>query len=196
MGQPHMSEKKDDFCALMQRVCGGSEDAAWELVEQYGEAIRRAVRRALNKKLRPKFDSMDFVQMVWSSFFRVRDKLKRFRRPEELAAFLVTMARNKVAMEIRRRLLTKKYDLSREHSLDEPRMRKCGEIAGRQPLPAEVAIAREQLGRMVRGQPKHYRQIIQLRLQGCTYQDIAGSLHLAESTVRRFLKKLFREMVP
>ena len=61
---------KHDFPSLMQQISMGSEDAAWELVERYGELIRRAVRRVLNKKLRSKFDSLDFVQLVWSSFFR------------------------------------------------------------------------------------------------------------------------------
>jgi hypothetical protein len=42
-----------EFATLMQRVREGSEDAAWELVQLYGEAIRRAVRRALNERLLP-----------------------------------------------------------------------------------------------------------------------------------------------
>ena len=106
-GYAPMEEWDDNFTSLIRRVREGSEDAAWELVDQYGEAIRRAVRRALNERLRSKFDSLDFVQIVWNSLFRVRDKLDRFDRPEELTAYLVTMARNKVGMEVRRRLMTR-----------------------------------------------------------------------------------------
>ena len=87
-----MMECDEDFCRLMGRVGEGSEDAAWELVARYGEQIHRTVRRVLNIKLRSKFDSLDFVQLVWKSFFQVRNKCDRFHRPEELAAFLVTMA--------------------------------------------------------------------------------------------------------
>jgi len=64
-----------------------------------------------------------------------------------------------------------------------------------QPAPIEVLIARETWNRMLEKRPEHYQQIIRMRLQGRTYQDIADSLQLAESTVRRFLKKLLRETV-
>lgn len=57
-------EDDDDFFYLIGRVREGSEDAAWQLVERYGGHIRRTVRRALDPRLRSKFDSLDFVQSV------------------------------------------------------------------------------------------------------------------------------------
>ncbi len=182
-----MAEYDDDFCNLMRRVSEGSEDAAWELVTQYGEGIRRAVRRVLNVKLRQKFDSLDFVQIVWKSFFRVRNKCDRFHRSEELAAYLVKMARNKVGMETRRRLATKKYNVRQEQSFDRLR---AEDLACRQPAPIDFAIAHEQWDQMLEGQPAHCRRIVQLRLQGHTCQDIGKAVHVDERTVRRFLKKL------
>ena len=119
----------------------GSEEAAWDLVSQYGEAIRRAVRRALNERMRSKFDSLDFVQIVWSSLFRVRDKLDRFECPEELTAYLVAMAQNKVGMEVRRRLMTQKYNVEHEESLDQRQDKGYSDVASRQPAPIDVAIA-------------------------------------------------------
>jgi RNA polymerase sigma factor (sigma-70 family) len=190
-----MRGQNDDFHTLMQQVREGSEDAAWELVSQYGESIRRAVRRALNERLRSKFDSLDFVQIVWNSLFRVRDKLDRFNRPEELAAYLVTMARNKVGMEVRRRLMTQKYNVGHEQSLDQLRARGGLDVPSRQPSPVDVVLAREQWDRLLKDQPAHYRQIIHLRLQGYTYQSIAEAVHLDECTVRRFLKKLLHTTV-
>ncbi len=191
-GLGSMAEQDDAFCILMRRLREGSEDAAWELVSQYGEPIRRAVRRALNERLRSKFDSLDFVQVVWNSFFRVRNTTDRFDRPEELAAYLVKMARNKVGMEVRRRLMTNKYDLRREQSLDQRQAEGYPDRSGHQPAPVNVAIAREQWDHMVEGQPARYRQIIHLRLQGFTYQAIANELGLDECTVRRFLKRLLK----
>lgn len=178
----------------MKQVSEGSEDAAWTVVEQYGELIRRAVRRVLNKRLRSKFDSLDFVQLVWSSFFRARNRLDRFERPEELAAFLMTIAQNKVALEMRRRLQYQKYNLKKEHSLNELSIIH-NDISDPKPLPIDIAMAREQWNRLLSGQPKHYRQIITLRLQGRTYKDVANMLEIDESTVRRFLKKLFVKKV-
>jgi RNA polymerase sigma factor (sigma-70 family) len=185
-----MEERDSDFHGLMRRVQEGSEDAAWELVNQYGASIQRAVRRALNVRLRSKFDSMDFVQVVWNSLFRARDKLDRFNHPEELAAYLVVMARNKVGMEVRRRLMTEKYNVGHEQSLDHLCAKGDSDIPSRQPSPVEVALARERWDRLLKDQPLRYRQIIQLRLQGYTYQTIAEVVDLDECTVRRFLKRL------
>jgi RNA polymerase sigma factor (sigma-70 family) len=185
-----MAERDNDFHSLVCRVREGSEDAAWELVDQYGDSIRRAVRRALNERMRSKFDSLDFVQVVWNSLFRARDKLDRFDRPEELAAYLVTMARNKVGMEVRRRLMTEKYNVHHEQSLDQLRARGGPDIPSRQASPVDIAVAREQWDRLLQDQPPHYRQIIHLRLQGHTYQSISEIVHLDECTVRRFLKRL------
>ena len=179
---------------LLHQVRNGSEDAAWELVHRHGEAIRRAVRRALNERARSIFDSMDFVQIVWKSFFRGRDKLDQFHRPEELAAFLVGMARNKVHMEMRHRLQCKKNDLRREEPLDQAAGESRTGLTDRQPAPIDVAIAHERWDRMLQGQPAHYRRIIQLRLQGHTHAEIAGMLHLDECTTRRFIKRLFGEI--
>jgi len=190
-----MCQKNREFCDLLRSVREGSEEAAWQLVEQYGEVIRRAVRRALSSKLRSKFDSLDFVQIVWSSFFRARDQLDRFQRPEELAAFLLAMTRNKVGMEVRRRLMTEKYNVNREQPLDMVNCDAHSTLAGNEPAPINVAIAREQWDRILAGLPPQYRQIIQLRLQGRTHQQIADQLHVAECTVRRVLKRLFRETV-
>jgi RNA polymerase sigma-70 factor (ECF subfamily) len=190
-----MPEQESDFSELLSRVRSGSEEAAWELVERYGEQIRRAVRRLLNQRLRSKFDSLDFVQLVWSSLFRARSRLDRFDRPEELAAFLVTMARNKVGMEVRRRLRTAKYNVNRERSIEEGKSGARMEIASRDPPPIEVAIARERWAGILEGQPERYRRIIELRLQGHTCQEIADSVQVAECTVRRYLKRLSRETV-
>src|SRR5947209_4816813 len=54
-----MSVDRDEFKNLMRRVQEGSEDAARELLDRYGEHILRVVRRKLSRQLRSKFDSVD-----------------------------------------------------------------------------------------------------------------------------------------
>lgn len=190
-----MPQQNQEFRELMDRIRGGSEEAAWELVERYGDRVQRAVRRSLNQRLRSKFDSLDFVQLVWSSFFRTKGQVNRFDRPEELAAFLITMARNKVGMEVRRRLSTEKYNINREISLEQRDARIPFGIPDREPAPVEIVIARERWDRIMENQPGRYRRIVELRLQGNTHQEIADEIGVAACTVRRFLKKLSREVL-
>src|SRR5256885_494267 len=82
------------FRALMQRAFEGSSEAAQELMAKYGAYIIRAVRKRLSHKLRPRFDSIDFVQDVWASFYRGEER--KFEGPEHLIAFLTRVAQNKV----------------------------------------------------------------------------------------------------
>ncbi len=188
-----MTNQEIDFRLLMDRVRSGCEDAARQLVEQYGESIRRAVRRALNVRLRSKFDALDFEQLVWCSFFRARDRLDRFDQPDDLVAFLVAIARNKVGLEARRHLQSRKYGVNREHRWIEDSLQEQAEVADAEPAAIEVAIAGEKLERMLSKQPPRLRKIIELRLQGKTHEEIARALHVSRSAVHRFLKKLSRE---
>ena len=178
----------------MRRVREGSEAAAWELVDRYGGHLRRAVRRVLNARLRSKFDSLDFVQLVWKSFFRLRESADRFQRPQHLVAFLASMARNKVGMEACRQLMTQQYDIRREVPLNRSLGEDGRELAGQEPGPVDVAIARERRERLLRDLPLHYRRMVELKLLGHTAAEIAAILGVDSQTVRRFFKRYFDEM--
>ena len=191
-----MAEDLQEFRELMERLQGGSEEAARELFERYGPHIIRVVRRRLDKKLRPKFDSADFLQSVWASFFAGRGKKPTFDRPEALVAFLVSLARNKVVDKFRQRVHTQKYNVARERSLESSTAGQARALAGRQPTPSQVAMANERWEQLLEGQPAHYRQILVLLRQGHTHQQIAAALGLNEKTVRRLLLKLAPEPVP
>ena len=190
-GDSHPVDNLKRFRDLMRRVCEGSEDAAWEVIEDQDWRILRTVRRILNPKLRSKFDSFDFTQKVWQSFFRARDKAEHFETPRQLAKFLVGMARHKVHMEVRGRLSTEKRNISREVPFIDSLGTNGRAIAGSQPEPEEVAIARERLEQLLQGQPAHYRRIIELKAEDYTCAEIGEILDLDENTVRRFLSKLF-----
>jgi RNA polymerase sigma factor (sigma-70 family) len=178
----------------MDQVRGGSEEAAWELVQEYGEAIRRAVRRALNHKFRSKFDSLDFVQIVWKSFFRERDNLDRFDRPQDLVAFLIGVARNKVQMEARR-FTAAGHDVRRELEDDGAHGTEAMKaLPDQRPAPIEVAIARERWDRLLQAQPAECRQIVQMRLQGHSFEEIGTALHVNKGLVWRILRRLLRKI--
>jgi RNA polymerase sigma factor (sigma-70 family) len=191
-----MAEASDDFHDLVQRLRDGSEDAARELVERYGMAIRRAVRRALDEKLRPKFDSLDFVQVVWNSFFRVPGKMERISSPQELMKYLLAMARHKVNYENRRFLHRQNHNVNREVSLERLQAHSRLNPASHDPGPEDVAVAHEQWERLLEGQPARCRQIIHLRLQGYSFTRIGEQLQMSERTVRRVLNKLLHISLP
>src|SRR4051794_13286523 len=94
-------EEPEDFAAPMRAVQAGSGDAARRLHEGYGRHVLRAVRRHLPAALRPKFDSLDFTQAVWLSFFVGVTPARAFDTPDALAAYLTGMAFHKVIDAVR-----------------------------------------------------------------------------------------------
>jgi RNA polymerase sigma-70 factor (ECF subfamily) len=188
-GDGAMPDSQDEFATLMRRLEEGSADAARELFERYGPHIRRVVRRKLHQKLRSKFDSLDFVQDVWASFFAATDRPRRFEQPEALIAFLARVAHNKVVATFRQRFQTDKYNVNRERSLDSAVVGPT-DLAAREPSPSQLAVAHEQWDRLLKGQPLHYQRILILLRQGKTHQEIARELDLNEKTVRRVIQKL------
>jgi RNA polymerase sigma factor (sigma-70 family) len=189
---PPVTHHVDHFRELMARIQAGSEDAARELVEDYGEALRRAVRRGLHARMRSKFDSLDFAQIVWNSLFRRRNEFDRFDCPAKLIAYLVAMATHKVANEARRRLMGGKRNVNREESLEQRRADKTFDIPDRkgQPEPVETAIAHERWDRLVEPLSKRHRQILELRQKGHTCPEIAKIVGMHPNAVRRILQDL------
>ena len=82
-----MTHDDSPFEAAVKELCTGSEEAIQKFIQTYGPHIQRVVRRRLHHKLRSKFDSVDFVQMVWASFFATPDRISQFEKPEEPEGF-------------------------------------------------------------------------------------------------------------
>lgn len=187
------NSENSDFRALMQRVRAGSQDAAWQLVDRYGRDVQRFVRRSLHRQLRPKFDSLDFVQIVWGSFFRCPERFSEMERPEQLVAFLATLAKFKVLTEVRRRLQSAKYDVNRENAFDDYTAHQTVDLLRRVNTPSAVAMARERWERMISKENCKVREIVDLRLQGTSFVEIAGKLSIHERTARKAIDRLFAE---
>ena len=177
----------------MDRLTHGSQDAAWELIEVYGPHVRRYVRRTLTSDLRSKFDSIDFAQIVWASFFREPQRIRALTTPQQLLGYLATMARNKVIDESRRRLDSRKHDVRREEPLEHTPSGKERLLHSHDPSPSSVAVARERWNRLVGNQPEDVRRMLELRFCGETYDEIARRLEINEKTVRRTLARLIAD---
>jgi RNA polymerase sigma-70 factor (ECF subfamily) len=182
-------EGPGDIPALLARIQGGDEDAARELLGRYEAKVRMVVRRQLPHLLRSRFDSIDFLQSVWGSFFRqIRAGPNDLREEQNLVAFLAWAARNKVVDEYRR-AFTQKQDMTREQPLA------FGPGDGPEPLaggdtPSEVAQARETFRRLRELLPEDRRAVVELKAAGYSSKEIGDRLGLSERTVQRVLEDL------
>jgi RNA polymerase sigma-70 factor (ECF subfamily) len=185
-----MPDSPDDFPALMERVLAGSPDAARALIDHYGPALLRAIRRNLHRRLRTQFDSLDFAQDVWASFFAELPRGRAFRGPDELAAFLATLARNKVVDTVRRRLCGQRHNLNREAPLGLALANGEAAPKAQQPSPSEVAMGHEEWERLLGSQPLVYRRVLVLLRAGKTPAAAAEEVGISVRTVRRVVSKV------
>lgn len=176
------------FEDLLKCAQSGDEQAAALLVQRYGKHVQRAVRRILPARLRSLYDSEDFGQAVWKSFFADRGAIAQFNDPAALIAYLAAVARNKVIDESRRRFSTRKHDLRRVQNVAWDSSLAPADT--RSPTPSEVMAADDVMSKLLQSTSGRHREILQLKLNGKTSQEIASILGLHERAVRRAIAKL------
>ena len=184
---------ESDIPQFLARIAAGDEDAARELLTRYEAEVRLVVRRQLPRLLRSRFDSLDFLQSVWGSFFRrVKGGPAEFEDSRHLVAFLARAAKNKVIDEYRR-AGSRKGDMHREEPLwtdgDRPR-----DLAAVGDTPSQVAEAHEALCRLRDLLPEDRHLLLDLKAQGLSSRDIGEKLGISERTVQRVFEDLRRRV--
>ncbi len=182
--------EEPDIDDLLTRARTGDEQAIREFLARFEPEVRIMVRGRLPRMLRAQFDSMDFVQAVWKSFFvDLRDSPRRFDNIQHLRKFLSGVARNKVFQEHRRLTRTKKRALSQQQSFHLHRGSREAEQepVSPDPTPSMALQASERLAQLVAGCKPLEIQVITLRHQELTFDEIARRTGLSERAVRRII---------
>jgi RNA polymerase sigma-70 factor (ECF subfamily) len=186
MSQP---SPNSSLATLLDRLCQGDAGAAEQVFQAYEPYLRMVVRRQLSPALRAKFDSVDVVQSVWADVLDgFREAGWRFANTAHLRAFLIKATRNRFIDRFRQH----QQALEREEPLpgnDAATLR-----ASRQPRPSEVAQAGELWEQMLALCPPQHRELLRLKRQGVPLAEIAAQTGLHESSVRRILYDLAREL--
>jgi RNA polymerase sigma-70 factor (ECF subfamily) len=174
---------------LLDRLCDGDSAAAERVFAEYEPYLRKAVRRQLRARLRPKFDSADILQSVWVDFLRgFRDAGWRFTNADQLRAFLFVATRNRL------------IDWTRKHQKASIREEPIGgdddrvTPASSQPRPSETAQADDLWERLLARCAPEHRAMLRLRRQGHSLTEIAGRTGLHPDSVRRILRALASRM--
>ncbi len=156
---------------LLQQIELGNQAAAEEFVSRYLPEIRRAVRvRLTDPRLRRVMDSVDVCQSVFANFF-VRISMGEYdlNHPGDLAALLVTMARNKLLDHVRR-LQSQKRD-QRRFTADGSQA--LAGITDSQAGPAEIAANKDLLAEVRGRMSAEEQQLADLRSAGLDWPEIA-----------------------
>lgn len=182
-------EGSGDIRDFIARIKAGDEQAARELLARYEDRVRLVVRRRLPRLLRSRFDSFDFLQSVWASFFhQVRTGPTDLYEEQNLVAFLAWAARNKVVDEYRR-ASAQGRDIRREEPLwadgGQPR-----ELVATGDSPSALAEGREAFDRLAELLPEQRRRVLELKAEGFSCREIGAQVGLSERTVQRLIEDL------
>jgi RNA polymerase sigma-70 factor (ECF subfamily) len=194
-----MADTNTEFAELLERARAGDEAALARLVEQYEPKIRVVARVLLGPALRPYLDSTDVVQSVHRSLLvGLRGGKFDLAGPSGLVALAVTMLRRKVARQWRH--LRKQQRLSVGDALEEAPADPLDARPGSAPDPAAEAAFRDAAKNLYEQLSEPEQQMLDLRLQGFTTDDIAERLGLHPVALRvrfsRLRKRLEESGVP
>jgi len=168
-------QSEESFPDLIRRVRAGDSAAAAELVRQYEPEIRRTirVRLRLDSRMRRLFDSMDVCQSVLASFF-TRAALGQFDidQPGQVLKLLVSMARTKLAEQVRRHHRQRRDQRRREDMEPEA----LAAVAAETATPSSAVANEELLNEIRRLLNDEERNIAELRGAGIDWAEIAREL--------------------
>jgi RNA polymerase sigma-70 factor (ECF subfamily) len=187
----------DDFTDLMARAKSGEPAAIRDFLSRFEQEVRMMVRARLPRKLRTQFDSNDFVQAVWKSFFwNLRQNQREFANTDHLRGFLAGVVRNKVREQYRRLTRTEKYDVSREERLyirrgDREVLR---DVVSPDPSPSDAAQAGDRLEQLTAGRSQREVEVLTLRQEGLTFVEIAVQTGMNERSIRRIIASVRSRM--
>ncbi|HZW31061.1 MAG TPA: sigma-70 family RNA polymerase sigma factor [Isosphaeraceae bacterium] len=187
----------DNFTDLMARARSGEPAAIRAFLSQFEPEVRMMVRARLPRKLRTQFDSSDFVQAVWQTFFYdLQQNRHEFVNTDHLKGFLAGVVRNKVREQHRRLTRTEKYNLAREERLYVRRGERevVREVLSPDPSPSETAQAGDFLEKLTAGRSPRDVEVITLRYQGLTQAEIAAQTGVHERTVRRIIESAWSQL--
>lgn len=182
------------FEELISQVGSGDEQAAARLVREFEPVVRRVARARLRDgRARREIDSMDICQSVLATFFvRVAAGEYDLKEPDDLIKLLLTMTRNKVAEKMRR-----------QHRLRRDSRRTVGgveelNLACPDPTPSSVVAGKELLEQARQRLSEEERQLVELRGQGLSWEEIAavlgGTAGARRNQLARALDRVAREL--
>jgi RNA polymerase sigma-70 factor (ECF subfamily) len=179
----------------------GDKSALNQLCSVYGERVRRIIRLRLDRKLRPKLDSVDVVQ---DALILALGGLKDFNYKNEgdFLRWLSTIAENKLR-DILDKFHADKRDIHKEIPFKkEGRSTEGDSVGAAEPMrtttPSVIMRKKEALDRLEQALDKlkpEYKQVIVLKkIEGLSHAEIAQRLGKNTGAVRMLLARAMAEL--
>jgi RNA polymerase sigma-70 factor (ECF subfamily) len=190
-----MSEETS-FDDLMARLRAGDQDAAAQVFRRYAHRLLALARSRLqSRQVLQKVGPEDVLQSVFRSFFhRYADGQFDLGSWENLWSLLTSITLHKCGKQLKY-FHALRRDVRQEVGAPPVEASDPGwELLAQDPSPLEVTQLLETVEQLLRGLDERDRQIVELRLQEYTVQEIGLRVGRTERTVQRVLERVRKRL--
>lgn len=175
---------------LIHRCRGGDEDAARQLFDAYVARLVPLARRRISQRLASRVDPEDIVQSVFRTFFaRLKDDKFEINDQDDLFRLLMRITVHKTLRQIAHHKAAKR-DPSQELAQGESAQDQLLQLLTMEPSPEATVTFLDQLEHFMAQLQNTDREILTLRLQGFSTEEIAQKLGSYDRKIRRVLERI------
>lgn len=186
-----MTTEDEHWQALIQGLRDGDGQVLQSFCARYGQRLHRIAEAHMPARLQRRVGPEDIAQSACRTFLRrARDGQFRLQDSEQLWSLLCAITLTKLREQARFHL-RKKRGLDKEVELGAAESSASASAfhpAAPDPSPAEAAAFAVELQHVLEALEDEERQIVELKLQEYTNDEIAERLGCSERTVRRIVK--------
>lgn len=186
----------DSLQALFPHLQACDEQAAADIFNRFASRLIALARTRLDDRFRAVVDPEDVMQSVWRSFFRRQQAGEfHFERWDDVWSLLVLMTVRKCARTANA-LRAARRDVNRQISAsgNSEDASASWQFMDRQPQPEEAAMLAELVAQLMEKLDERQRQILTMRLQGYTIEEISEEVGRTERTVIRILNHIREQL--
>lgn len=168
----------------------GDQDAAKKLFERYVEKLVALAKRRISERLSARIDAEDVVQSVFRTFFlRAREGQFKIQDPDDLCRLLARMTVHKTLRKVEHHTAAKR-DAGAELRQGQDAQQRLAEFLDREPSPDAANMFLDQLEHFMTQLKPAEQQILEMRMQGHSTEEIAEKLHTYDRKIRRVMERI------
>jgi RNA polymerase sigma-70 factor (ECF subfamily) len=175
---------------LVARWRAGSQDAARQLFDRYVDRLVALARKRIGPRLASRVDPEDVVQSVFRTVFgRLKEGQFCIEEQDDLCKLLMRVTVHKALRQVEFHGAGKR-DPGQEAAPGEAGQQRVLEVLDREPPPEAVVAFLDELEHFLGRLVPLERQVIELRLQGHSNEEIAAQLGVIDRRVRRIVERV------
>jgi RNA polymerase sigma-70 factor (ECF subfamily) len=176
--------------ALVELWRAGDQQAAKQLFDQYVDRLVALARRRISQRLSSRVDPEDVVQSVFRTFFgRLKAGQFSIQNVDDLTKLLVRITVHKTLRQVEHHEAAKRTT-NQETGQASVSHDRLTDLLDREPTPAEANSFLDQLEHFLSSLKPLERQVLELRMQGYSNEEIATQLGTYDRKVRRVMERI------